>query len=493
LQLRPVGLKTDKQTKRLQIEFDILDFYDVWFDTKAKDVMDTDFFVRKVKKLHEIKGNPKTYFNLDKVSRYNSDSSDEDEVRRRADYKAKHSGKDSRPDYKAQTHASNATDEVEILEYYGMYDLSGQDIMDEDYKPQLKECIFTLANRTTLIRAEINNIPTKKKRLMFPIRPLRQSNSLVGKGVAQLTRSLAMENNEIRSLRMDNFENLIKCMFKYDRTADIDEDELFVAAGNAVGFDGINNKDAVTLFDIPNLVEVATYLSGQNIQDMQQITGAVDHVMGTQAARGVTETASGIRSITEQAMFKFTMMAENVYDDVLDFINYVIILLLHYADDQVIVDKPELVEFVTDTPVLELEETQIYDIELKDMSQRRDVERNQWANMMGIIHPIVQQEGGNTHELLKQFFNVFQVPNGKKILEPTDPMGIAMKLIQDPQLMQGVMQAIQQIQAQAGGEAGGGGAPPPAAGGGGAPPPAAGVPGGDTVEQTGNENLAGAG
>ena len=479
LHLRPVGLTTDNQTKRLNIEFDVLDFYDVWFDTKAKSAHDTDYFVRKLKKLHEIKGKPDIYFNLDRVGRWDSEAGDADEVARKGDYTAKHSGRDSRPSYETQKGSANTTDEVEILEYYGLYDFSEMDIADADYKPDIKECIFTIANRTTLIRAELNNLPTKRKRLMFPIRPLRQSSSLIGKSVAQLCRSLMMETNEIRSLRMDNFDTLIKLLFTYDRTADIDEDELFAAGGNAIGYDGINNKKAVDILPVPNLLDAATGMAQSNLQDMQQITGAVDHVMGTSAARGSTETASGIRTITEQAMFKFTMMAENTYDDILDFINYVIILLIHYADDQVILDNPELVKFVESIPILDLEETMIYDIELKDMSQRRDVERNQWANMMGIIHPMVQQEGGNTGELLRQFFNIFQIPNGDKILEPTDPMGLAMKLAQDPQLMAGVMQSLQQLQAEQ--QQGGGGNQSSQA---------AGVKGGDTIERMGNENLA---
>jgi hypothetical protein len=475
LQLRP---NLDKEKRKLKIEFDVLDFYSVWFDLKAKNVMDTDFFVRKVKKFYQIKTKPDLYFNLDGLSPFESE--DDDSTRRKKEYKAKHSGSDIRPDYKDFETPNNATDEIECLEYYGIYDLSEEDINDKNYKGDFKEVIFTLANRKTLIRAETNELETKKKRLLFPIRPLRQADSLIGKGVGQLIKDLAKELNEARSLRMDNFKTLIKLLFKYDKNADIDIDEIYAGAGNAMGYDGVNNKNAIDTFNVPNLVGIASQMGGEITQDMQQVTGAVDYVMGTSAGRGFTETASGIRSITEQAMFKFSMMAENVYDDVLDFINFISILFVKYAPNEILLRHPKLQLLIDETPE-ELEESYIFDIELKDISQRRDVERHQWANMLGILEPMVERTGGNIQELLKQFMAVFQVPNAEKILQKESPEAMVAKLLGNPQLLQAVMTAVAQAQAAQ------------AEGGGRAETQAEGVPGGGIEEKMANENLVGDG
>lgn len=475
LQLRPVGNQELKQ--KLHIEFDALDFFDVWFDTKARSVMDSDFFVRKVQKLWKVRSN-ETYFDTEELADF--EGQDDDHQKRKDAYSAIHSTQDLLPGYKEFEVKNNATDEVELLEWYGEYDLSGMDLADPNYKPDFKEVIFTLGNRERLIRAEINDIPTRRKRLLFPMRVLRQSNSLVGKGISQLTRGMAQENNEIRSLRLQNLKTLVKLLWKYDRTANIDLEELFAGEGNAVGYDGLMNKDAVSLLPVPNLIRETSLMIQDGMQDMQQTTGAVDHVMGTSAARGIADTATGTQTITEQAMFKFSMMADNIYDDLLEFINFVAILHLLYAREANELAHPDLaVAFLNLLPE-ELEDTPFYDIELMDVSARRDLEQHQWSNMIGIIAPLVQQAGGNVSELLSQFMDVFQVPNKDKILQPESPQAIAAKLLQNPALGQ----AVQAILARAGAEAAGGG------GGGGQRGQTPGVPaGGSPQEQAGNTNL----
>ena len=470
LQLRPVG--NSKEEGQLNIEFDALDFYDVWFDLKAKDVMDTDFFVRKVQKFHKVRSND-VYFDTEGLADY--DGQDEDHQIRRDKYSATNSSTDNLPEYQKFTVRNNATDEVELMEWYGEYDLSDEDISDPNYKGDFKEVIFTLANRATLIRAEINDIPTKRKRLLFPIRPLRQANSLVGKGIPQLTRGMAEENNEIRSLRLQNVKQLVKLLWKYDRTANIDLEELHSGAGNAVGYDGLMNKDALSLLPVPNLIRETSLMIQDGMQDMQQTTGAVDHVMGTTAARGLSDTATGTQAITEQAMFKFSMMTDNIYDDLVEMINFVAILHFLYAKESVELRHPKLAPGIFSVLPVDLENNYFYDIELKDISQRRDLEQHQWANMIGILGPMVQQVGGNLSELLSQFMDVFQIPNKDKILQPESPQAIAMKMIQNPALAQQVQAIMASVAAE---DAGKGGGQSPA------------VPaGGSPQEQAGNTNL----
>jgi len=476
LQLRPVN--NPKKKGKLKIEFDVLDWFDVWFDTKARQVMDTDFFIKKRKKLYEIKGNP-IYFNTEELSRFDGD--DDDHAKVKDEYSAKHSNPGSTPIYQEFEMQNNATDEVEILEYYGVYDFSKQNISDKDYKPDIKEVIFTWANRDKLIRAETNDIPTTRKRLMFPMRPLRQSNSLIGKGIPQLTKGMAHENNEARSLRMQNFKSLIKLLFKYDTNAGINLKEVFNGPGNAIGYDGIMNKDGIDQFEQPNVVREASLMIQEGVQEMQQTTGAVDHVMGTNSGAGVSDTASGTRTITEQAMFKFSMMADNIYDDLLEFINFVAILFIHNAQEEIEMRHPKLIKFTNSAMITpeNLEESYVFDIEMRDLSQRRDLERHQWANMMGIIGPMVAENGGNSQELLRQFMNVFQIPNQDLILQEESPQAVASKLLRDEQLLAQVQQIVQQAklaeEQEKGGKNKGSTQKVP--------------PGGGPEEQAGNENI----
>jgi hypothetical protein len=95
LQLRPMKIKkldksgkNEKEVEGYKLDFDILDWFAVWFDTQARTVMDSDFFVEKKKKLWEIKGKPDVYFNLDQVTVVNNET---DEENRSQEYKAKNS------------------------------------------------------------------------------------------------------------------------------------------------------------------------------------------------------------------------------------------------------------------------------------------------------------------------------------------------------------------------------------------------------------------
>jgi len=448
LQLRPVPISRNdpdgNKVEGYETEFDILDFYNVWFDTKAESVHDTDFFIRKVKKLWEIKTRPDVYFNLENVSARPSQDEPDDEERE--EYEAKHSSKDiegydTQPSYSLNQQSFKSTDEVEIYEWYGLYDLGDTDPTDGEWKSDFKEVICTLANKTTLIRVETNDITTRRKHLFFPIRPLRQSKSLIGKSLPQLIKNSQHELNVIRSNQLDNFLTQIKLLFKYRKDGSIDMDELFAGAGNGIGFE--DSPTDVDIFPVPNMVSAAAGMAAQTMADMQAVAATPDALLGNSAGRGTPETATGINAAVSNAQANISMMVENVYDDVLDFINYLMILELDYNGPMVALQYPKLYEFVR-LPAEQLEKSYVIDITLKDLSQRRDLEQKQWVNFFNIIAPFLQQAGGNMPMLMKQLMEEFDMRNIDEILEPENPEQFIAKLQANPQLMQVVMQAIAQ-------------------------------------------------
>jgi len=451
LQLRPVNIQRNyssgKKVDGYKIDFDILDWYNVWFDTKATNVNDTDFFIRKVKKLWEIKSRPDVYFNLDKVNALQS--SDMVDDKEREEYSAKNSSTNDEDvstdvDYSLNQQNYKTTDEVDIYEYYGIYDFSDTDINDEEWDTGIKEVICTLANKTTLIRVEVNDIDTKRKRLFFPIRPLRQSNSLIGKSFPQLTKSLQHQLNDIRSLTLDNFKNQIKLMFKYKKDGTINLTELYAGAGNAIGWE--DNPNDIDVFNIPNLVGLALNMASQTQADMQSITGAVDSTIGVSGGAG-SQTAKEVQVGLEQALFRFGMITENVYDDILEFINYMIILLIKYNENLILLRHPKLKPLL-DIPSEDLEDSFAIDIALKDLSQRRDIEQTQWTNFIGVIVPLLSQAGGNTKLLLKELMEKLNIRNVDEILTPENPQDFINKLLADPALLQQVMQVVAQQQGE---------------------------------------------
>jgi len=417
LQLYPVYEKG----KLKKIDFNVISFFDIWFDTKYEDIEKTDVFIRKIVKYYWLKQNTKIYKDVDKIQ----DTTPPDFIKEKQVYKAKHGVTYYDPN------KNNTTDEVELLEWYGIYDIS-----EDPENPNFQPVIFTLANRSILIRAEINDLPLERKKLLFPIRPLRQAKSLIGKSVPQIVKDLQHELNVVRSLRMQNFKLLVKLLFKYKKDAGIDFDELFAEGGNAIGY--TESPHDIDIFPIQNHIPTASYMATEIIQDMQQVTGAVDYVMGTSAGRGITETASGIRFITEQALFKFSMMAKNIYNDILDFINYLILLLIIYGKSEILLRHPELKDFF-DLGVENIENSYVIDIALSDLALRRDIERSQFINAINIIAGLLQQAGGNIKALLRVVMERFDMQNIDEILSPPPEAKMAqmLQLMQMAQSLQG--------------------------------------------------------
>jgi len=408
------------KNKLVKIDINVLKWFDVWFDTKAKDVEDSDFFVRKIVKFYKL--NKNIYFNLEELKQ----SEPPDYIRQKQEYKSKHGVSYYDPV------KNNATDEVELLEYYGWYDIDGKG----DFQP----VIFTLGNREVLIRAEICDLDTHRKILLFPVRPVRQANSLIGKSIPQIIKQVQYALNETISLTLQNFELLIKLLFKYRRGGSVDFDELFARGGNAIGWE--DSPDDITIFDVPNMVQLGLLMISQLIQIMQQTTGAVDYLMGTSAGRGITETASGIRQITEQAMFKFNMMAQNVYSDLLDLINYILILLIKYDSDRILTRYPELADFFEQSEE-DLENSYIIDIGLNDLTMRRDIERSQFINATNILAGLINNVGGDMKKFLKLVMERLEMENIDEILYPPEQQKLMQMLTQNPALLQQLMMLLQ--------------------------------------------------
>ena len=130
-------------------------------------IKDTDIFVRKLKKFYTLYDIP-VYGNLDEVKKTTPPT---DDVKSRQKYEAQHGeGLEDTEFVYYQENGNSPIDEVELLEYYGTYNVS-----KDPNKPEMKDVIFTLANRKILIRAEINPLQTKRKKPFFiALNPLLQ-------------------------------------------------------------------------------------------------------------------------------------------------------------------------------------------------------------------------------------------------------------------------------------------------------------------------------
>ena len=451
LVLRPVPsaiMREGKEYPGYRLEFDVHPFRDVWFDTKARTTGETDFFVKKIVPIYKFFERPDMYFNLDQVQPVSDPFFDRTGSTQAHDLNAKNymsqnsssaSPLENGPSYQEgdENNRGNGMSEVEIHEYFGTYDFSDKQPGEAGYVPDVREIIATIANRRTLIRWEFNTIKLDKKRLIFPIRPISQASNLVGKSLPQLVKEQQHQYNLAQTLRMTNYNNQVGMLFKYNKNADIDIDEIFNGSGNMIGWD--ENPDDIEIFNQPNLIGESNAMISEIMNNIQSVTGAVDSITGGGA--GVPDTARGQQQMTNEAMLKFQMMSENIHIDLREFINYSLILLIKYNKEQILLKHPTIGPFL-DQSMEELEKNYAFDINLRDNSIKRDVEQAQWANMVGIIGPMVQQNGGNMSYLTKELLKVFGMKNPEKVMEPESAEQIVTKMQSNPQLAAEVQNII---------------------------------------------------
>lgn len=390
----------NSEMKFAGVDFDVLDFENVYFDTKARQVMDTDFIIKRRKKLYDLIQGGGPYFNLEKVL----ESKPPDNIAEEQQYSYKH-GEVAYYDVTG----SSVTDEVELWEYHGPYNLQDE----ETGKFEVYEIIATIANGTILIRADFNPLPFNRKRLFFPIRPMRQANSLIGKSIPFLIKDMQSELNEIICLRADNAKLGVKAPFLVRRDSGIRYEELFWGEGNVIEFDGDHND--ISVLPIKDSIQQLTFLSKDIMSDIQTVTGAVDYLMGNSSHSG--ETASGIRSLTEQGMFKFRMLAWNILSDIKEFITMVFAMNCRYAPEKYRIEGEEVAKFISQPPTA-FEKSHYFDINMLDLGQRRDVERSQWINLLSVLLPTLGQTLGPTAaiSLLKRALTAMGVEDVNEII-----------------------------------------------------------------------------
>jgi hypothetical protein len=408
------------------VEFHTYHFNDVWFDTSAKCVEDSDILIRRRCKLYELRQDPTKWMNLEQVYT----STPPDDIRAKQRYEAANDA----PMY-YDVAKNNVTDEVELKYYYGKYDLGEGNFNDPEYIPNFCDIVFVLANDNILVQVQKVETKTRRKKFIFPIRPIYQANQLVGKSMIQLTKSIAGIVNELKALTLQNAKLLVNLMFKYRRDGDVLLSELFGGPGNAISFK--DNKDDVDIFNVPNVIGPLLAATNSAIVDIQETTGATNYMTGGSQGGGITSTASGISQMRAETMIRTSMMAANIYDDIIDIVTFTIVLYAKYGQQYVAERNAELVPFFSQYEDL-IEDSTFFDIAMSDLGERKELERNQFVNAMNIIAPLIQQidsaqpgQFEGLKNLLRLFFERLNMENADAILNPKptetqDPMSAIM-------------------------------------------------------------------
>lgn len=181
---------------------------------------------------------------------------------------------------------------VELLEYWGRYDLDDDGIREEVQ--------IIIANRKVLARARSNPFHHQKRPLikstLFPV-PLEW----YGIGLIEPIISQVHELNTLRRQRLDNINQILNRMWKVNVFADVNLDTLVSSPNGIILTD---EMDAVEALEQANVTNNA-YVESSTIQtEIEQVT-APKSIQGTPETGALGRTARGAQLIIGQALEKF--------------------------------------------------------------------------------------------------------------------------------------------------------------------------------------------
>lgn len=284
---RITGWEEEKSYKVIEKrpEIDVIDILDIFPDPEARNEKEGQgIFIRSWMNINDVKQMGKGQFPV----YANTDSPDIKPDK--ASYSA------SRNQRLAARGASDPSvadaDQIEILEYWGQYDLDEDGIKEEVY--------LVFANRKVLLKAEPNPFHHQKRPILrtvlFPI-PMEW----YGMGLIEPVISNIHELWTLRRQRIDNINMIINRMWKVNSIADVDLDTLVSVPNGIVITDDMN---AVEPLETPNVTADAYNEAGIVQSDIENAT-APRSMQGTPESGRLGRTARGAQLIITQALEKF--------------------------------------------------------------------------------------------------------------------------------------------------------------------------------------------
>jgi hypothetical protein len=188
-------------------------------------------------------------------------------------------------------------DTIELLEYWGPYDVDGDGIREEAY--------IVIANRKVIVKAIPNPFYHQRRPLirsvMFPI-----AKEWFGIGLVEPVISLKHELDTLRRQRLDNINIMINRMWLVLDGADIDLNTL-ISSPNGIII--TSDMDAVMPL-APADVTQSAYVEAQNVQQDIENTSVPKSMQGTPESGRLGRTAKGAALIIGQVLEKFGTAAK---------------------------------------------------------------------------------------------------------------------------------------------------------------------------------------
>lgn len=298
----PIGWETSTTRTRVydvverRPEVDVLDIADVYADPDARTEDEgRGFFIRTRMSVADVKemggGQFPVFANTDKVQGSSGASAAATAV------------KQTRAGVRGTSSASPVTTPgdgfVDILTFWGSYDLDGDGIREE--------VVIVFCGGNVLLQAKANPFDHQKRPLVRAILFL-VPKEWYGMGLVEPVLPLVAELNTLRNQALDVNNLIINRMWKVNSTADIDITTLVSVPNGVVLTDMMDGLIPLEQQELPSSV----YTDGAMIQRDIENTAAPRSVQGTPESGALGRTARGAQLIISQALEKFGLAAKLV-------------------------------------------------------------------------------------------------------------------------------------------------------------------------------------
>lgn len=273
-------------------EIEVLDILDVFPDPESRNESDArGVFVRSWMSIEDVKAGGKGKFPI--FANTDSPLLTEGDVKYAESRQARYSirGLSTPP----------GKDLVEILTFWGKYDLDGDGIKEK--------CQIVIANRQVILVARANPFHHQQcpvvRCIFFPI-PLEW----FGMGLVEPIINNVHELWTLRRQRIDNINLILNRMWKVNSLADVDLDTLISSPNGIILTDNMEGVEPIETGD----VTASAYNEARIVQEDIENATAPRSIQGAPESGRLGRTAKGAQLIVGQALEKFAVGTKLVED-----------------------------------------------------------------------------------------------------------------------------------------------------------------------------------
>lgn len=314
--------------------------------------------------------------------------------------------------------------QVEILEFWGKYDIDGDGIKEE--------CQIVIGNRQVMLKGKGNPFHHQKRPIvktsLFPV-----PKEWYGVGLIEPVIGQVYELNTLRRQRLDNINLVINRMWKVNTFADVDLDTLISAPNNIVLTD---TMDAVEPLDTKDVTGNA-YNEASIIQNDIERATVPPSAQGQPTGGQLGRTARGAQLIIGQALEKFgtatKLIEETALKPILEFFHQ---LNLQFIDDDQTLRDPLLYKAIAElqmTPEQLREDVTFKLLAISEMVGS-EAKINQLASTLGIGGTILDLP--SLEKILKRIYKLQGFPESEIMVRGLQ-QGVAGSIV-DPNVQQAI-------------------------------------------------------